>query len=65
MTAIRHLPVKPAELEDVLYASDAGHSGAIKALLQKSDFAALVEVLVAMGLYEKTRGEAERAASAG
>lgn len=58
-------PTIIAELEDVLYASDAGHSAAIRALLQKSDFSSLVNVLVAMGLYEKTRSEAERAASAG
>jgi len=57
-------PTIVAELEDVLYASDAGHSAAIRALLQKSDFASVVSVLVAMGLYEKTRSEAERAASA-
>lgn len=56
-------PTIVAELEDVMYASAAGHSNAMKALLQKSDFAGIVNVLVAMGLYEKTRGEAERAAS--
>ncbi|MDO4081666.1 type I restriction endonuclease subunit R [Clavibacter michiganensis] len=58
-------PTIAAELEDVIYASAAGHSNAMKALLQKSDFGSIVNVLVAMGLYEKTRGEAERAASAG
>ncbi|WP_396655628.1 type I restriction endonuclease subunit R [Microbacterium sp.] len=58
-------PTIVAELEDVMYASAAGHSNAMKALLQKGDFGAIVEVLVAMGLYEKTRGEAERAAAAG
>ncbi len=58
-------PTIVAELEDVIYASAAGHSNAMKALLQKSDFASIVDVLVAMGLYEKTRVEAERAATAG
>lgn len=58
-------PTIIAELEDVMYASAAGHSNAMKSLLQKSDFAGIVAVLVAMGLYEKTRGEAERAASVG
>ncbi|MGK9148364.1 DEAD/DEAH box helicase family protein [Plantibacter flavus] len=56
-------PTIVAELEDVMYASAAGHSNAMKALLQKSDFASIVSVLVAMGLYEKTRDEAERAAA--
>ncbi len=58
-------PTIVAELEDVIYASAEGHSNAMKALLQKSDFASIVNVLVSMGLYEKTRGEAERAAAAG
>ncbi len=58
-------PTIVSELEDVMYASAAGHSNAMKALLQKSDFGAIVKVLVAMGLYEKTRDEAERSASAG
>ncbi|CAH0237719.1 type I restriction endonuclease subunit R [Microbacterium foliorum] len=58
-------PTIVAELEDVMYASAAGHSNAMKALLQKSDFAGIVNVLVAMGLYEKTRSEAERAATSG
>ncbi|MCM3778809.1 type I restriction endonuclease subunit R [Microbacterium hydrocarbonoxydans] len=58
-------PTIAVELEDVMYASAAGHSNAMKALLQKSDFASIVKVLVAMGLYEKTRDEAERAATAG
>ena len=58
-------PTIVAELEDVMYASAAGHSNAMKALLQKGDFAGIVDVLVAMGLYEKTRGEAERAATSG
>ncbi|GAA3920717.1 hypothetical protein [Microbacterium invictum] len=58
-------PTVAAELEDVMYASAAGHSNAMKALLQKSDFTAIVRVLVAMGLYEKTRSEAERTATAG
>lgn len=57
-------PTIVAELEDVMYASDAGHSNAMKALLHKGEFAAIVNVLVAMGLYEKTRREAERAAAA-
>ena len=56
-------PTIVAELEDVIYASAAGHSNAMKTLLQKSDFASIVNVLVAMGLYEKTRSEAERAAT--
>ena len=56
-------PTIVAELEDVIYASAAGHSNAMKTLLQKSDFASIVGVLVAMGLYEKTRSEAERAAT--
>lgn len=54
-------PTIAAELEDVMYASAEGHSKAMKALLQKSDFAAVVQVLLSMGLYEKTRGEVERA----
>ncbi|KHK95921.1 restriction endonuclease subunit R [Microbacterium mangrovi] len=58
-------PTIVAELEDVMYASAAGHSNAMKSLLQKSDFAGIVDVLVAMGLYEKTRAEAERMAAAG
>lgn len=58
-------PTIVAELEDVMYASASGHSNAMKALLQKSDFASVVNVLVAMGLYEKTRTEAERAATSG
>lgn len=58
-------PTIVAELEDVMYASAAGHSNAMKALLHKSDFTSIVNVLVAMGLYEKTRDEAERAAAAG
>ncbi len=58
-------PTIVAELEDIMYASAAGHSNAMKALLHKSDFASIVDVLVAMGLYEKTRGEAERIATAG
>jgi type I restriction enzyme R subunit len=53
------------ELEDVIYDSATGHNDAIKALLQMQDLEPLVDVLVAMGLYEKTRGEAERAASIG
>ncbi len=56
-------PTIVAELEDVMYASAEGHSKAMKALLQRSDFAAVVNVLLSMGLYEKTRDEAERAAS--
>lgn len=43
-----------AELEAVIYASAAGHSNAMKPLLQKSDFASIVAVLVAMGLYKDT-----------
>jgi type I restriction enzyme R subunit len=56
-------PTILAELEDVIYASGIGHSNAIKALLQMQNLAPLVDVLVAMGLYEKTRDEAERTAS--
>jgi type I restriction enzyme R subunit len=56
-------PTILAELEDVIYASGIGHNNAIKALLQMQNLAPLVNVLVAMGLYEKTRDEAERAAS--
>jgi type I restriction enzyme R subunit len=55
-------PTILAELEDVIYASGIGHSNAIKALLQMQNLAPLVDVLVAMGLYEKTRDEAERTA---
>lgn len=55
-------PTIVAELEDIIYASAEGHSNAMRALLQKSDFAGIVGVLVAMGLYEKSRGEAERIA---
>ncbi|MFM9920868.1 type I restriction endonuclease subunit R [Lacisediminihabitans sp. H27-G8] len=55
-------PTILAELEDVIYASGIGHNNAIKALLQMQNLAPLVNVLVAMGLYEKTRDEAERAA---
>ena len=58
-------PTIAAELEDVMYASAEGHSKAMKALLQKSDFAAVVQVLLSMGLYEKTRDEAEQGASRG
>jgi type I restriction enzyme R subunit len=56
-------PTIVAELEDVIYASGIGHSDAIKALLQMNNLAPLVQVLVSMGLYEKTRDEAERSAS--
>jgi type I restriction enzyme R subunit len=55
-------PTILAELEDVIYASGIGHNNAIKALLQMQNLAPLVNVLVSMGLYEKTRDEAERAA---
>lgn len=51
-------PTIIAELEDVIYASGIGHNSAIKALLQMSNLAPLVQVLVAMGLYEKTRDAA-------
>ena len=51
-------PTILAELEDVIYASGIGHSNAIKALLQMQNLAPLVDVLVAMGLYEKTRDAA-------
>ena len=58
-------PTIVAELEDVIYDSGIGHSQAIKALLQMTNLAPLVNVLIGMGLYEKTRSEAERSASAG
>ena len=56
-------PTILSELEDVIYASGIGHNDAIKALLQMQDLEPLVKVLVAMGLYEKTRSEAEHAAN--
>lgn len=52
-------------LEDVIYSSGIGHNDAIKALLQMHDLSPLVQVLVSMGLYEKTRMEAELAAGNG
>lgn len=58
-------PTIVGELEDMIYASGIGHNEAIKALLQMNNLTPLVNVLVAMGLYEKTRDEAERSASAG
>ncbi len=58
-------PTIEAELEDVVYASGIGHNDAIKALLQMENLAPLVKVLHSMGLYEKTRDEAERGARAG
>ena len=58
-------PTIVSELEDVIYASGIGHNDGIKALLQTNNLAPLVEVLVSMGLYEKTRDEAERSATAG
>lgn len=56
-------PTIESELEDVIYASAVGHNDGIKALLQMGNLAPLVNVLVAMGLYEKSRSEAERSAS--
>lgn len=58
-------PTILSELEDIIYASGIGHNDAIKALLQMHDLEPLVKVLIAMGLYEKTRGEAERGAGVG
>jgi type I restriction enzyme R subunit len=56
-------PTIVGELEDVIYASGIGHNDAIKALLQMQDLSPLVQVLVSMGLYEKSRLEAELASS--
>lgn len=53
-------PTIESELEDVIYASATGHNDGIKALLQMENLGPLVKVLVAMGLYEKSRDEAER-----
>lgn len=58
-------PTIASELEDVIYASGTGHNQAITALLKMDNLRPLVEVLLTMGLYEKTRDEAERAASVG
>jgi type I restriction enzyme R subunit len=55
-------PTIEGELEDTVYASGIGHNDGIKALLQMGSLKPLVDVLVSMGLYEKARGEAERAA---
>jgi type I restriction enzyme R subunit len=55
-------PTIESELEDVIYASAVGHNDGVKALLQMENLGPLVKVLVAMGLYEKSRDEAERAA---
>tara|TARA_R110002051_G_scaffold325547_1_gene428776 strand:+ start:34558 stop:37683 length:3126 start_codon:yes stop_codon:yes gene_type:complete len=51
------------ELEDAMYRSASGLNGAYKALLQMEDFGKVKDVLLAMGLYEKTREEAERSAA--
>jgi type I restriction enzyme R subunit len=51
-------PTIVAELEDAIYASGIGHNNAIKALLQMGNLGPLVNVLMAMGLYEKTRDAA-------
>ncbi|MGO4103385.1 type I restriction endonuclease subunit R [Leifsonia sp. YAF41] len=48
-------PTISAELEEAIYASGIGHNAGIKALLQMGDLAPLVNVLIAMGLYEKSR----------
>ena len=56
-------PTIESELEDVIYASGIGHNDGIRALLQKDNLGPLVKVLVAMGLYEKSRDEAERIAN--
>lgn len=51
-------PTILAELEDAIYASGIGHNNAIKALLQMGNLGPLVNVLMAMGLCEKTRDAA-------
>jgi type I restriction enzyme R subunit len=56
-------PTLEHEVEDMLYASGIGHNDGVKALLQMDSLGPLVKVLVAMGLYEKSRDEAERSAS--
>lgn len=48
-------PTISAELETAIYASGIGHNAGIKALLQMGDLSQLVNVLIAMGLYEKSR----------
>jgi type I restriction enzyme R subunit len=48
-------PTIPAELENAIYESGIGHNAGIKALLQMGDLGPLVNVLIAMGLYEKSR----------
>lgn len=48
-------PTISAQLEEAIYASGIGHNAGIKALLQMGDLAPLVNVLIAMGLYEKSR----------
>ena len=48
-------PTISAELETAIYASGIGHNAGIKALLQMGDLGPLVNVLIAMGLYEKSR----------
>ena len=58
-------PTIVSELEDMVYAAGIGHNDAIKALLQMESFGPFVKVLLAMGLYEKSRDEAERGAVAG
>lgn len=55
-------PTIESELEDVIYASAVGHDDGIKALLQMESLRPLVDVLLAMGLYEKSRTEAEQVA---
>jgi type I restriction enzyme R subunit len=55
-------PTIVSELEDVIYASGTGHNDAVNALLNLKNLGPLVDVLVSMGLYEKTREEAERSA---
>jgi type I restriction enzyme R subunit len=48
-------PTISAELETAIYASGIGHNAGIKALLQMGNLEPLVNVLIAMGLYEKSR----------
>lgn len=48
-------PTISAELEAAIYSSGVGHNAGIKALLQMGDLEPLVNVLISMGLYEKSR----------
>lgn len=55
-------PTIEAELEDIVYAAAADNSGAFRALLQLESLKPLVPILIAAGIYERLRDEAERAA---